>query len=282
MEKYKKIIIKTNNYNFEKVCNYLYLFGVNSILEEENKLIFYITEDLIPAFKKFFSTIKEKFPSISIKIEDFKNTNWDKKWKSTIQPVYIKDKIVIYPSWRKNKIKQKKDLIKIQIDPKMSFGTGHNETTQLMLEMMVDYISPNDNFVLDFGTGTGILSIVTAKLGVREIIAIDNDIEAIKNANENARVNRVSNKISIILSSIEKIKYSNFDIILTNITTEPIKKYFKNIYSKLKSNGKLILSGILKEESKNFITYLKRKGLIVKDVREKNIWSSFYCIKRPK
>lgn len=282
MEKYKKIIIKTNSYNFEKVCNNLYLFGVNSILEEDNKLIFYLTENLIPDFKKFFSTIKEKFPTTSIKIEEFQNTNWDKKWRSTIQPVYIKNKIVIYPSWEKNKIKHKKNLIKIQIDPKMSFGTGHNETTQLMLELMVDYISPKDDFVLDFGTGTGILAIAAAKLGVKEIIAIDNDIEAIKNANENARINKVSNKVSIIFSSIEIIKYSNFDIILANITTETIKKYFKNIYSKLKSNGKLILSGILKEESNNFISYLKRKGLIVKDVREKSIWSGLYCIKRKK
>ncbi|MCX7833835.1 MAG: 50S ribosomal protein L11 methyltransferase [Ignavibacteria bacterium] len=280
MDKYKKITIKTDNCNIESICNQLYLFGTESILEEKNKLIFYIEENLLHSFKDFASKLKNKFPNIIIKIENFTDTNWDRKWKSTIEPVYIKNKIVIYPSWKKNKIKTKKGFIKIQIDPKMSFGTGHNETTQLVLEMMLEYISPRDNFILDFGTGTGILAIAAAKLGVNEIIAIDNDIEAINNANENIKINRVSSKISLLYGSIESVKYSNFDVIFANITTETIKKYFKHIYTKLKSNGKLILSGILKEEKEDFKSFLLKKGMLVKEMKERSDWVCFYCLKK--
>ncbi len=278
MENYKKITIKANSKNFERICNYLYLFNINSFLEEENKLIFYLPENF--SFKNLLSKIKKKFPNLSTKVENFQNIDWDKKWKTTIKPVYIKNRLVIYPSWKKSKIKNIKNLIKIVIDPKMSFGTGHNETTQLSLEMLLDYLSPQDRFLLDFGTGTGILAIAAAKLGVSEIIAIDNDIEAIKNAIENINKNRTSKRITLLPSSIDSIKFSDFDIVIANITTDVIKKYFKYIYSKLKSNGKLILSGILKEEKSNFSAFLNRNGIIIKEIREKNYWTSFYCLKK--
>ncbi len=279
MSTYKKITIHCDRKNSERLYNYLYLFDIDTILEEDSKYVFYITKNFKKPVKELISFIKKNIPNIKVKIENFTNIDWVKKWESSVKPIYIRDKIVIYPSWQKKKIKDKKNLIKIEIDPKMSFGTGHNETTQMVLDMMIDYISPNDKFLLDFGTGSGILAIAAAKLGVREIIAIDNDKEAIKNAYENIIKNRASKKLTLLLNTIDSIKFSRFDVIIANITSDVIKKYFRHIYSKLKSNGKLILSGITKKEKNNFILFLKRKKMLVKEIKSKNDWVSIYCIK---
>jgi ribosomal protein L11 methyltransferase len=108
--------------------------------------------------------------SIEIKIEKFEDRNWNDEWEKSIQPVYIKDKIIIHSSWNKDSIVNPDGKILIEIDPKMSFGTGHNETTQVVLEMLCEYLMRNDKTMLDYGAGTAVLSIAAAKLGVENIL----------------------------------------------------------------------------------------------------------------
>jgi ribosomal protein L11 methylase PrmA len=102
---YKEMQIVLSISNYETIYNALYLNGIENIL-----------------------------------IKDFDVKNWNVKWEKSIKPVYIRDKIVIYPSWKKHHIKDSNRKVNIEIDPKFSFGTGHNGTTQLILEMMCDHL----------------------------------------------------------------------------------------------------------------------------------------------
>src|SRR3990170_4461932 len=107
MKVYYELEIVFNEVNYESIYNTLYMFNITSILEENG----------------------------NINVSKLDNLDWNKEWEKTIEPVNIKNKIIIYPSWKKNEIKKFGEKIFIEIDPKMSFGTGHNETTQLILEL---------------------------------------------------------------------------------------------------------------------------------------------------
>ncbi len=105
-------------------------------------------------------------------IAEIENQNWNRQWEESIQPVEISPRIVITPSW--HAVPHGGDRIVLVIDPKMSFGTGYHESTRLMLRMMERAIT-KDSFVLDVGTGTGILAIAAVKLGARSAVGIDID-----------------------------------------------------------------------------------------------------------
>ncbi len=154
--KFYEIQIVFGKDNYDELYNALYINGIENILEEDGmlKVYFDISEtEKVNALKN--SLLEDKI----IKKKDFlisesENQNWNEEWEKTIEPVYIKDKIIIYPSWKKDFLKDIEDKILIEIDPKMSFGTGHNETTQLVLELMSDYIKGDEEMMLDFGCGT--------------------------------------------------------------------------------------------------------------------------------
>jgi ribosomal protein L11 methyltransferase len=162
----------------------------------------------------------------------------------------------------------------------MSFGTGHNETTQLILGMMCDYIDSNDKYLLDYGSGTGILAIAGVKLGVTQAVAIDIDEDSIENAKEYFNINNVSGKVKLYNSDITGITETDFDVITANITSGVIIPNLKHLYSKLEPNGKLFITGILNEESEELINNLTKNNFQLKELSSKAEWSGFYCIKK--
>ena len=263
------------------VYNSLYLNDISTILEDKKELVFYLEDEKLDILNNIINYLKEnKFPLINeIKQYEFKNKDWNEKWKKSIKPVIIKDKIIIYPSWRFNEVQKYNGKIFIQIDPKMSFGTGHNETTQLMIEMLCLHSEPGDKYMLDYGCGTGVLAITSIKLGYHKAIAIDIDNDSIENAEENIRVNNVDFKIDLHLSDIENIKENNFDVICINILRSVIEEKLETIKDKLKSEGKLFISGILFEESEKFLKYLKEKKISIVETTTKKEWIGIYAKK---
>jgi ribosomal protein L11 methyltransferase len=162
----------------------------------------------------------------------------------------------------------------------MSFGTGHNETTQLILELMADNISNSEKYMLDFGCGTGILAIAGVKLGIEKAIAIDIDQDSVENAGDYFKHNNVEDKITVYKSDITGINEDKFDVICANITSGIIIPNLKNIYNKMKSEGKLFITGILIEEKPEMLNELEKNGFIIKNTQDKAEWTGIYSVKR--
>jgi len=171
------------------------------------------------------------------------------KWKENYKPVTI-DNITIVPSWNKKSVKS--DIV-IEIDPQTAFGTGHHETTKLAIQAINKINRDSKNFsFLDVGTGSGILSIVAGKNGVKNIVAIDNDPEAVKVAKENFLKNRVKDVSLICGNDLCLKKDINFDMVVANIISSVLLNMKDFLKDKTAQNRFLILSGILKDEIINF------------------------------
>ncbi len=281
-KEYYEVQILFNKDNYEELYAKLYMEGIENILEENGTLKIYFTEedfDRINSLKEILVNA-EIIPEKDFSSEKMENKNWNDEWENSIEPVYIRDKIIVYPSWKKNQLKNTEDKILIEIDPKMSFGTGHNETTQLVLELMSEYIKGDEEKLLDFGSGTGILAIAGIKSGVRSAVAIDIDEDSIRDARENFLKNSVHEKIKLLKSNISGLNEDSFDIICANIIRSVIIDNIEHIRDKINSDGKLFLSGILISEDQEVLEYLTQHEFEIMDIISKSEWIGIYAVKR--
>ena len=144
----------------------------------------------------------------------------------------------------------------------MAFGTGHHESTQLMIAGLETWLKEGMN-VLDVGTGSGILAIIADKLGADSVIAFDNDPVALKNAFENAQLNDTSGNVKFFLASPEMLKSSEYDLIMANINRNVLIKYADLFAELLKDNGKLILSGLLLHDEPEMLRIYYQAGFVL-------------------
>lgn len=198
------------------------------------------------------------------------DSSWRESWKNSFKPVFVKDVFAIIPPWENpNDFTQK---FKITIDPGMAFGTGQHETTRLCLEAMLTL--PFFEKVLDVGTGSGILAIAAHLLGAKEIVGIDLDPDCIPIAIENAATNGISD-IQFSHNSCDQIlKDAEFDLVVANIQSTPLKSILPEIKRLVTQNGHIILSGILACERDDFVDFAKNFDLIFKSSQTMNDWCS--------
>ncbi|MDT3741276.1 MAG: 50S ribosomal protein L11 methyltransferase [Candidatus Kapabacteria bacterium] len=208
-----------------------------------------------------------------ISIEKISDKNWNEEWENNIQPVVISDRIVITPT---HKAEETESEIKIIIDPKMSFGTGHHTTTRLMCRLMEDLVK-KDSYWIDAGTGTGVLAILAVKLGAAKVYAFDNDEWSIDNSKENIIKNNVYESIRLELANIDSIEIEKCDGISANIFLNlalPSLKKFKNAVRD--SDGDILISGIMIYDDKILIAEAEKQGLkLIKKVTEDE-WAAFH------
>jgi len=277
MKSYNEIKIPVNKESTDEVYNKLYMLGFDTILEEENYLIVYVDDSKTIEIENLKTELGKILNPESIDIKKFEDRNWNREWETNIEPVYIRDRIAIFPSWQKENVKDVE--IKIEIDPKMSFGTGHNETTQLVLELMCDFMDKEDKYMLDYGSGTGVLTIAGIKMGLERAVAIDTDDDAIENSKEYFKINGVSNKVTLHKENIKDIQEENFDVICANIIRSVIENNIRYIYGKIKSGGKIFISGVLVSETERVLEVLSASGFSVKEVYKKAEWLGIYAKK---
>ena len=186
--------------------------------------------------------------SFSYDVNLIPQKNWNEVWESNFEPLRINDQCYVRATFHEPHPEYPYEII---IDPKMAFGTGHHQTTTMMMQLMME-----ENFagkkVLDMGCGTGILAILASKLGAKEFIAIDNDEVCYESTIENANINNIKNS-KAILGSKEVIPDQKFDIILANINRNILLNQLERYSEVLSSNGRVFLSGFYEETDLDLI-----------------------------
>ena len=204
--------------------------------------------------------------TISSSFETIKFTNWNAVWESSYEPVLIKDAVYIYAPFHEKKIATKYQIL---IEPKMSFGTAHHETTSLVIEMMLGMDFQHKK-VLDMGCGTGVLAILAEKMGASFLAAIDNDENAFENAKENV-INNNCSFISVQLGGAEQVK-KNYDYIIANINKNILLADMGKYCGHLNHKGSIIFSGFYSNDLKDIEAQANICGLTLDRFLEKNRW----------
>ena len=212
-----------------------------------------------------------QFIAFDFKLEDKlkDESEWADKWKEYYKPFNISDKVVIKPTWEG--YSPKNNDVVVEIDPGMAFGTGIHETTKMCAQIIESHIFESCE-VLDLGCGTGILSIIAAKLGAKEVLAADIDLAAVEASQNNCLINNVNNKVNVIKSELKDIAPHSYDIVVINIIADVIIDISPLIRDYIKKGGKLILSGIIKERKQDVIECFSKLGYIVKDEKNMGEW----------
>lgn len=180
--------------------------------------------------------------------------NWNLAWESTITPVYV-GPFVIHPPWHD----APGGSIAICVEPKMSFGTGHHESTRLILSILTELVHPGDR-VLDAGTGTGILAIASAFLEARHTVAFDTDPWSIQNARENVAANALLERIDLFEGDLDAVPDGRFDVILANINRNVLLDLLASFAARMVPGGRLALAGILVSDREEMNAALGRAG----------------------
>ncbi|MFZ4537339.1 50S ribosomal protein L11 methyltransferase [Propionivibrio sp.] len=187
--------------------------------------------------------------------------NWVQLTQSQFDPIRVSERLWIVPSWHQA---PDPDAIILVLDPGMAFGTGSHPTTRLCLEWLEQSVTPGIS-ILDYGCGSGILAIAAAKLGASNVLGVDIDLQAVSAATSNAERNAVSARFA---DSAMDLK-GQFDIVVANILSNPLKALAPAICAHVRPGGKLALSGILAEQTEELIaSYAPYLPLSVADTRD--------------
>jgi ribosomal protein L11 methyltransferase len=239
--------------------------GFESFAETETGVLAYIPAHLFSKEKLIFPESGDFIIHYSTQL--IKGKNWNEEWEKNFQPVIVDQSCCIRASFHPKNTSTKFDII---IDPKMAFGTGHHETTVLMVKQMLA-TELKEKATLDMGCGTGVLAILASKLGAFSITAIDNDVVAVDSAIENAAKNHALN-ILAICGDASSVKNNKFDVILANINRNILLNDLPAYCASLNQNGIVILSGYLKADVYSINNKAIELGLSLVDTKENHDW----------
>lgn len=208
--------------------------------------------------------------------KEIEQINWNEEWeKHFFEPIIIGEECLIHSSFHKNLPPAKYEIV---IDPKMSFGTGHHETTSLMIAEILQ-MQLAGKTVLDMGCGTAVLAILAAKMGAKQITAVDIDNWCIENATENIRKNRVP-QINVLLGDSSFLSGKSFNIIIANINRNILLNDMKQYAACMGEGDALYMSGFYVEDIPVLEQEAIRHNLFLKSFKEKNQWAVVHMIKK--
>jgi ribosomal protein L11 methyltransferase len=199
--------------------------------------------DLAPTIE-FLETMPFLGKGFSHKIEQVEDKDWVREWMDSFHPIKFGQRLWICPSWREIPDPQAVNVI---LDPGLAFGTGTHPTTALCLEWL-DSLDLTDQEVIDFGCGSGILAIAAIKLGAKKVTGVDIDYQAIDASKANAERNDVVDQLALYLPENQP-ENLQADVLVANILAGPLKELAPLIAEKVKTGGKLALSGLLQEQA---------------------------------
>lgn len=214
--------------------------------------------------------------SVNWKLEEIPHQNWNATWEESFDPVLVDSRLAIIAPFHDVKDFPDRELIVIQ--PQMSFGTGHHQTTYLMSQFLLDlHLLPER--VLDMGTGTGVLAILAEKHGATDILAVDIESWSVENTLDNAARNGCT-KIRGLLGDIDSIAEKDFGVILANINKNVLKRHLPDYAKLCADDGLLYLSGFFTSDVSELEEAAKNVGFELVEVRDKETWASMKLKKK--
>jgi len=245
------------------------------------KAYFSETEDLKYIIEEIKKRVKEH-PMLNaeeneITINTVDDEDFAETWKKYYKPIKIGNRILIKPSWEEYTLDENDILI--ELDPGMAFGTGTHETTAMCTEALEKYVKPED-IVYDIGCGSGILSIVAAKLGAKKVVGVDLDELCVKVSNENTVLNHVKQIVEIKKGNLLDVVEGKANIIVSNIIAEIIASMTKDLKHYLVDNGIFITSGIIIEKIPLVESALLENGFKIIHIMKQNDWACIIATKK--
>lgn len=215
----------------------------------------------------------------TIEESETEDKDWINNWKEYFHQFYVDD-ILIVPSWEEVK-EEDQDKMILHIDPGTAFGTGMHETTQLVIRQLKKYVTP-DTELLDVGTGSGILGIVSLKLGAKHVVGTDLDPCAVPAVAENKEANQIPDEaFDMMIGNIiddkevqDKVGYEKYDIVAANILADVLVPLTPVIVNQMKKGAYYITSGILDVKEEVVVQAVKKAGLTLVEVTHQGEWIS--------
>lgn len=260
----------------------------NGLSDDMDNSYFIVSNGQAPDMDALVEAVRNKLSEIReymdigegcITISETEDKDWLNNWKEFFHQFYIDD-LLVTPSWEEIKPEDQDKKI-LHIDPGTAFGTGMHETTQLCIRQLKKYITP-ETVLLDVGTGSGILAIVSLMYGIKEAVGTDLDPCAVEAVRENMEVNGVNaDQFEMMIGNIisdpeiqDRVGYERYDIVVANILAEVLLPLTPVVKKCLKPGGIYITSGIIAEKEQLVVDAVKAAGMEVLEVTRQNEWVS--------
>ncbi|MBU2018879.1 MAG: 50S ribosomal protein L11 methyltransferase [Bacteroidetes bacterium] len=266
-----KIVLKPVKPWSEIIVAHLADLGFESFVDQDNGVDAYIQNDLLNTeeVQKTLGKIQDQGPVVlSYSTKFLPHQNWNETWEADFEPVFIDDYGTILAPFHDKKLAKGMLLL---VQPQMSFGTGHHQTTYLMCKALFELEQIPDK-VLDMGAGTGILAILAEKLGAKSCVAVDIEEWSAVNASENAERNECS-KIESLHGDIDILEGRKFGMILANINRNVLIRHLPSYYELLEQKGVLFLSGFFDTDCSDLIEIAENVGFQFVNKTFKENWA---------
>ena len=207
--------------------------------------------------------------ALTLERQNVADEDWSENWKKYYKPFRIGAHLVVKPTWEA--YSPKPDDLVIELDPGMAFGTGTHETTNMCMQLLEKYYRDGMR-VMDVGTGSGILAIAAARLGAKNVLAVDIDPDAVKVAKENVSLNGVQEAVCVVVGDLCKSEAMPCELAVANIVADAICMLAGPLTRHLEKGGLLICSGIIREREQDVLAAAKEAGYVAADRIEKGEW----------
>jgi|YNPNPStandDraft_1061719.scaffolds.fasta_scaffold01087_15 ribosomal protein L11 methyltransferase len=220
-------------------------------------------------------------------VQEVFDEGWKDAWKAHFCGARLSPRLAVRPSWEKSVGFD--GAVVLEIDPGQAFGTGLHDTTRMCLEWIDEILGEHGAFSsdpgpqrgLDVGTGSGILAIAMAKLGVGEVWALDTDPVAVEAAKMNARKNGVADKVKVLEGSLDLLGGGRFRLAVANLTGSELARMAMGLRDCVEPSGHLVLSGVLREEKGGLIDLYRETGFDLLGSRDRGEWCGMLLRRTP-
>ncbi len=249
--------------------------GFESFMETDEGLLAYVQKDLDhDDLLKDLELLQNDLVEIAFAKADIPATNWNHEWESNFEPILVQDRCEVRAPFHPGHDTE----FDIVIEPKMSFGTGHHQTTHMMLEHLLE-LDVQDQKVLDMGSGTGVLAILAQMRGATTVDAIDIDTWCFENALENVERNN-ADQVTVILGGAEQLVDKYYDTIIANINRNILLADIPTYAKCLSSGGRLLLSGFYEADLEAIKAACIAVGLDYESHKKKDDWVAPIFLKK--